>query len=223
VKSGHNDTTMGNTIVNALIALEAVVACGLRASIIVAGDDLLVAVDGAFDEHAVAAVERGCGIVPEYRKFHSWSDVSFISGMWWYAGGIYNFTPKLGRLLARLWWTVHPPGRKHFHRYRAGVSKGLAPTVGPLPIYSALLGQHVVDSIVPADKRFDFVYGRAVAWPGDLVALVAERYGLTSEEVVDADRVLRQTDRPCVVIHPTLEWITRRDTCDLAERVELGL
>lgn len=139
VKSGHNDTTLGNCIVNAMIAAEACVRLGLTADIIVVGDDLLIIIEGDFDEHALAREEASLGIRPEYRKFEDVEDVSFISAQWvTLPGGRYIFVPKLGRLLARLHWTVNPPAMKNLDSYLRGVYSGLSATCHSIPVYSAL-------------------------------------------------------------------------------------
>jgi hypothetical protein len=139
VKSGHNDTTLGNCIVNAMIAAEACVKLGLKADIIVVGDDLLIVIEGDFDEHALAREEAALGIKPEYRKFDDVEDVSFISGAWAsLPGGRFVFVPKLGRLLARLHWTVTPPPKKHLDSYLRGVYSGLRAACHSIPVYSVL-------------------------------------------------------------------------------------
>jgi len=112
VKSGHNDTTSGNSIINLLVAASAARSLGLSCRILATGDDLIMEVRR--DPGLVLATlcarlmsaERAYGIVPEARLFSSIHDVTFVSGRWLAHGAEYRFVPLAGRLLARLWWTV---------------------------------------------------------------------------------------------------------------------
>lgn len=219
VKSGHNDTTLGNSLVNAAIAVEAMVACGLRGDVIVAGDDLLTVVHGDFDEVALARAEAEYGIVPEYRKFHDARDVSFVSGVWFNAGR-WVFMPKPGRLVARLFWSTHPPPAKDFQAYRNGIVLGLRASCSGIPVLGAFLEAHYDPGkghFAPADKR-----ALMYAWSGGNAPCRAEvmrefcyRYHLTEAEVLDCERMLSSC-RGLVglVSHPVL---TKMMDVDLAD------
>jgi len=58
VKSGHNDTTLGNSVINAAIAVKVFQDLAIPASIIVAGDDLLVAAYVEIDADSSHLVKR---------------------------------------------------------------------------------------------------------------------------------------------------------------------
>jgi hypothetical protein len=224
VKSGHNDTTLGNSLVNAAIAATAMQALRIRGDILVAGDDLLVVVDGDFDEHALAAVERACGIVPEYRKFANPIDVSFISGVWLAAGSTFIFIPKPGRLLARLFWTVHPPAPKDVAGYRNGIVVGLRGTCGVVPILRTFLEAHYVagvDAIFRRDKFSPVWAVRAddqVAH-GDVLPSFCQRYHLHATEVEEAESFLASCGGFVgLVSHPVLDRVLAVDLAELADR-----
>lgn len=187
VKSGHNDTTLGNSIVNAMTIFEVMSDLKYKGSIIVAGDDLVVVVDGNFDEHALAAGISDFGIHPEYRKFDDVVDVSFISGVWFPARDGNVFTPKPGRLLSRLFWTLRPPSRKKLGQYNHAIALGLLPTCGGLPVVGAFLRAHMMAGgpedynrgIVGSYEHWLRKFRPDISYDGKVVQSFCERYRLT--------------------------------------------
>lgn len=217
VKSGHNDTTLGNSVINLCIAYSALRLCGLRGSILVAGDDLLIVVDGDFDEHGLASVEATFGIVPEYRKFSSHLDVAFVSGCW-LGDQELVFVPKLGRLLARLWWTVHPPSQRRLDSYRHSIIAGFA-TCRDLPIYRAFLSSHDANApLMPVDKRHRFVFGVSGKCDDPWGAIMT-KYELSRAEIADFEALLLALRGERVFLrHPVVDKINAVDLADLADR-----
>lgn len=214
VKSGHNDTTLGNCIVNAMIAAEACHRLGLKCDIIVVGDDLLIIIEGDFDEHALAEEESALGIVPEYRKFDDVEDVSFISGHWvTLRRGGYIFAPKLGRLLARLHWTVTPPPPKTQDAYLRGVYSGIRATCHSLPVYS-FLAPETQGSVKNVDQWYTEMYGTdALAYTrDDVIDWFQRKYhcSLAQIEALETE-LLDRTPR-----------IVRSDFVDIIESVDLN-
>jgi len=224
VKSGHNDTTLGNSIVNACIAVTAMHQHGLHGDVIVAGDDLLIVVEGDFDEHALAATEARCGIVPDYRKFSNPCDVSFISGVWFCAASDWIFVPKPGRLLARLFWSTHPPPPKLRQRYLNAIVLGLRPSCGDIPVVGEFLDAHYdkgapVDAPRSLDKRLKVWSVGKSASRQAMVAAFCARYGVSEEEIVDVESFLRGVKgRVGLVSHPVLDRLVEVDLADLSER-----
>lgn len=229
-KSGHNDTTLGNSLINAAIAFEACVSMGLVADIIVAGDDLLIIIEGDFDEHALANVERAMGILPEYRKFTCPEDVSFISGIWFPISEGYIFTPKPGRLLSRLFWSVKPPSRKRFKSHVHSIVVGMQATCGTMPVIGAFLdsadyvGETILDPVgywEEYKRKFWFENHRITRsefMPGFLA-----RYGLTQADVEAVEAMfLNLRNRIGIVNHPILSRILAVDLAGVEERPTLG-
>lgn len=139
-KSGHNDTTLGNSVINALVALTALYLLGWAGEIIVAGDDLLVAVTrgpAAPTCAPFAAIEQEFGIMPEGASFRSIQECTFISGM--FLGPQCLFCPKIGRLLTRINWTCSLVGKVEVHK--RGILLGLGAT-GRLPVIAAIVDPH---------------------------------------------------------------------------------
>lgn len=220
-KSGHNDTTTGNSIVNAAIAYEAMVTMRLTGRIIVAGDDLLVAVEGDFDEDEFADIERGFGIEPEYAKFKSWSDVSFISGIWMPGRTGFVFCPKPGRLLPRLFWTTKSVSRKKVRAWRHSVASGLRPTCGNLPIIGAWLGKNDPGGTAVEHGK-DFHIYRDVHHEVDrhtLEQYFSSRYRVTVEELRECEEWIRNIPiERGLVRHPVLERMADVDNADVDKR-----
>lgn len=223
VKSGHNDTTLGNCIVNAMIAAEACKRLGLKADIIVVGDDLLVIVEGDFDEHALAEEEAALGIKPEYRKFDDVEDVSFISGHWvTLRRGGYIFAPKLGRLLARLHWTTTPPPAKHLAPYLRGVYSGIAATCHSLPVYSAL-SPVTEGSVKNVDLRKVEIYGteQLQYCREDVLDWFQRKYHCSVAQIEELEAELADRS-PRILRSDFIDVIETVDLNDIAERTCVG-
>jgi hypothetical protein len=232
VKSGHNDTTIGNNIVNAGITYSCMEKLGLSGAILVAGDDLLVVVYGDFDAAALAALEATYGIVPEYRKFHAVSDVTFISALWFITSTGYVCTPKPGRLLARLFWTTHPPPPKQATAYIKGVVMGLWPSVANMPVIAKwldktyrLYGCGDIDDVwenkSTVRKRefnenntgFDSVSRNAFL----------DRYKILECEVADCEAMIERMTTPYTyMVHPVISRLLEIDNADIDDRVAEG-
>lgn len=221
VKSGHNDTTSGNSLVNALILVEMCVALGLRGSIIVAGDDALVAVSrGKPDLDSMVKFESELGIIPEARIFFSPLDVSFISGCWLRKRDGFLFVPLLGRLLCRLWWTVNPPSRRNSSNYRFSVVAGLKPACGSVPAYREfLVASDPGGRLIATDK---FRHSPYLDCPqlGDeeTSSSLCEKYGLLPSELTDLCSFLSTVGSCDFFSHPLVDRVIARDICDISQR-----
>jgi len=218
-KSGHNDTTLGNSIINAAIASEACFALGLNADVLVCGDDLLVAVRGDFDANALAAYESGFGIIPSYRKFLSYRHVSFISGAW-FADGMsgFVFTPKPGRLLAKLFWTVNPP-RGSRSDYLGGVVAGLRAVVGLMPVLRVFLHIHCPIGDYRAIGKAHLIYRNAPQVAVSMDEFCA-RYGVSVDAVLDFEsHLLSLEGHVGLVSHGLIDAINAVDLVDVEDRM----
>lgn len=219
VMSGAGDTSSGNSLINAAIVYEVFSRLYVRCSIIVAGDDLLVACYDDFDLETVMRMERGFGIVPEAAKFVDPMHVSFCSAIWaenerheW------KFIQVPSRVFARLFWTCRPPPVRHEAAYVRGVVKGLLPTCRNVPCVGALLRHFDSDGAVMAnDKNYHFktaAYGDSVFddW-------FCKRYLVTLEAVAAFEAFLvSYSPGPGIIRHPLLDRLNEVDFCDLEER-----
>lgn len=222
VKSGHNDTTLGNSLVNAFIAYESMRELHLRGDILVAGDDLLVVIDGDYDFDKLVAAERRFGIVPEARKFESPGDVSFISGVWLECDSGYLFAPKPGRLLARLFWTTQPPPPGKEQQYLNGIVAGLSPTCSEVPIVRAFLAAHYregCEAMIRPDWKYRVCLERVGPIPKGLLAPFCRRYGLTLDDVEAVESfIFEHRGKIGLLSHPVLDRVVAVDLADLDAR-----
>jgi hypothetical protein len=219
VKSGHNDTTLGNSLVNAAIAYAALRRLGLRGSILVAGDDLLVALYETVDVATIASLEAEYGITPEARVFDDFERVTFTSGMFLSDGEMIGFVPLPGRLFARLWWTVKPPSARRRGPYLRGVARGLLPVAGEIPLLRVLLKSFDTQgSQVASDKGRQFRGASFSFGPGIWLAM-ERRYGLTVESIVECEEWLRSLPAgPLLLKHHVLDRLMEVDLADIGER-----
>jgi hypothetical protein len=218
VKSGHNDTTLGNSLINACIAIEACVRLGLQAEVLVVGDDLLVATE--LDPSGLSDIERGYGINPEARVFRSYLDVSFISGCWLRAGAGHIFVPKLGRLLARLWWTTSPPSKKQLRNYRHSVVAGLRAVLGRVPLYDEFL-RAPTGAAMPMSKDYEMwvsSFGGPTPTSETEIDLM-NKYHFNPSQMAEVRAYLAGLScEPKLIVHPLLDQIMLTDLSDLHDR-----
>lgn len=225
VKSGHNDTTSGNSLVNAAITARAMQLCGLRGRFIVAGDDMLAVISGDFDAEAMLEAERRLGIVPEARKFYAAEDTSFISGIFLRDALTQRlgFFPSLGRILARLWWTTRDVAAKNRIDHCYSVASGLRDAVGAMPCYGSFLRPHLARGgrIIETGKGRHTAH--TVEQAGDYSASLAMRYGLTAVELAEFDAFLAGlAPAPSHVIHPIADVIFAKDLADIGDRTPVA-
>lgn len=203
VKSGHNDTTSGNTLVNLCIAASALRDCGLRGSIIAIGDDLLAAIDGPADLTAIADAERSYGILPTVQPRRDFSDATYASGTWLHDGRRHLYVPLLGRLIARQWWSTHPPSPKKARLHRHGIASGMLSLVEGIPVYEDFYKPHLLRL-----PRMEYVghrpHGHHDVRGFDFDCAFSNRYGLTPLETAQLASFFRSlpTDPAFHAVYP---------------------
>jgi len=213
VKSGHCDTTSGNTLNNLVITACAMHDCGMRGNVLAIGDDLLCAIEGRPDLAALARREACYGIIPEVKTPASFAQATYASSTWLYDGTRHIYVPLLGRLFARQWWSVDPPGSRPSEAWRQrrhGVACGMLSIVGGVPLYDEFYRPHLIPGRATSDLtavRYR-PHGPALnqdaargAAPFDFDAAYALRYGFTPTECrVLAQRILEVGIDPCYVV-----------------------
>jgi hypothetical protein len=225
VKSGHNDTTVGNTLTNLMIAAEACYANGLHADIIANGDDMLIVVTGDFDLASLMRVEASYGIVPQARKFQHYWQTEFCSMTFWPVDerGTLVAMPKCGRLLSRLWWTLKPPKKKLLAAFRHSIAVGTLRLMHAMPVLGVFLRLHDVvgvEEIVIYKKRF---HHRVVTCHRPTMEdAFTRRYGVSVAEQRRIEGVMLQHSslfsRPALVVDPVFDAIRRVDFASIADR-----
>jgi hypothetical protein len=226
-KSGHNDTSLRNSIINAAIAFESIRRQSLEAEIIVAGDDLLAAFSQRPNGLKMLNDESQMGIVPEAAIVDHYTKATFISGQWIQQDDGFRFVPLLGRLLSRLYWTTTPLRPIDYHGFKYGVAMGLKPSIGGIPVYRALIDiEKPVKITSMAKKAIDDKYLRAWSTEQKFDKTVEswfyERYSATTDEVEQLEHLLRENRHsPCCVRTPLTERIIARDLMEVTQRGEL--
>lgn len=224
-KSGHNDTSLRNSIINAAIAYEALRAVGVRAELIVAGDDLLVAMDRYVPASTLIKIEKDLGITPEAAVHDCYTKSTFISGHWIKDNKGFHFVPLLGRLLLRLYWTTSPLEVHEFQAFKYGVAEGLRPAIGNLPIYSAL-----IDIPKPAKtnstqvnkaigEKYLMVWGQQQEFTKGTMQWFCDRYGTCPSEIASLEALIRDSVAvPCILKHALADRIIARDLQEVDQR-----
>lgn len=214
VKSGHNDTTWGNSIVTALVAGIACRDAGFRANILAAGDDLLVAVFGgsASAAPALADTQRAFGFTPKFRGWRSLADCTFVSSCFLTDGRAWRFAPLCGRLLKRFWWTTSPPSARQARARMRGDSIGVLGHHPGHPIFEALLRKWVDPAdCAPQPDGFDYTAALCAKYacaPGVLSCLTDHIESIVKPGVYHHPlmTVLFKVDLVDVDARPTSAW-----------------
>ncbi len=232
VKSGHNDTSSGNSLINAMIIYEAMRLLGLKGRIIVNGDDCLVVIDRCVGKEQLMNLEKALGIVPEARIFKRWQDVSFLSGVWAPTGDDlhpFAFIPKPGRLLARCFWSVQVMSKNQMRTWAHDVASCILVGSRNVPVITSFLCRGGDVSVDESPRKFcvagrdlsDFSVVNPIQANGPIVEWFLERYHLDADQLADVEAFLNGPQCPQeagVLVHPVLERIQEVDNADIDVR-----
>jgi len=243
VRSGYNDTTSGNSLINAIATAQAMRAARLEGRILVAGDDMLTAVTssphGGWTPNlivdaakAVSGALTRFGIVPKWGAFMDVGDTTFCSSGFYRFGGRLTFLPLLGRQLAKLWWTTKDISPKHRAAYSTAVSKCMSTVVGTVPLYREWVQLGYVEGSKPlagglAELERDLAYKPGVGVESDHFFTdheafegLAEKYGVTLDELMSLAEFIMMIPKntPCAVGHPVGRHIVEFDHTDPCSR-----
>lgn len=223
VKSGHNDTTSGNSLVNGLISCAALYEAGCTGRVIVAGDDCLVAVADDFSQEAfdkIVATERAYGKVPKAAAFAKIENASFISGAFLRAPRGLVFVPQIGRLFCRLWSTTRTLADKHIPAYKMGVAAGFA-NLYNIPLYRAFIARDYSTMEMKIDAQYKVNYNCGIDHdPDHWYGVLCDRYKISRPDVDALCDFLRAipTAGAFACSHPVATKIIDRDCCDVGVR-----
>lgn len=226
VKSGHNDTTLGNTLINLMIAAAA--AHDQRPKkpvhIIACGDDLLLLAEERMNGARMAAVERAFGIIPKYGEFADVTSASFISLLFFRTArdplnkwGVIA-TPKPGRLARKQYWVTDLP--KDLAGWRKSVSGGIA-GYRLIPIFRELwsFGKGTrADIIHERWERSRLERDLSAAASRDVAAGMCERYDMSPEELELAASSLKTARLSTGHAAQLLDRILQIDSLDPEDR-----
>lgn len=189
VKSGHSDTTWGNSIVTAVVAAIGMLEGGCTGSILAAGDDLLIA-GSRGDPTRIAAAQTSFGLTPKVAMWHHLADATFISSCFLHDGRGWRFTPMVGRLLKRMWWTTSPPTKRQTANRMSGDALGVLTSHAGHPIFEALLRKYV-NATPTFTKEWQHKPSGPVRGQFDYLRALCARYCLSEGELLS---IARQVD-----------------------------
>jgi len=224
-KSGHNDTSTGNTIINMSITLEAALSLDHVTAVhgIFSGDDSLYIID--FDKEVgnpyprIAKSLQSFGIQPEGEAFRDPLDVSFISGEFYPTAMGYAFGPKCGKLLAGLFCTVKDVPLKKLAAYNSSIARSFLPLYSRAPLVGEWLRMHIVTDAHYTHEKYvkDLSVDRGILW--ELAFL--HKYGLVRCNFGDLIRYLHglRKSTGIIVNEPVVTHMIERDMADPIDRI----
>lgn len=235
VKSGDNDTTMSNTLINGMTVSTVFCKLGRTADVVVAGDDLLVVAEGGLRKEQYEAEIRQFGVQPEGEVFDRLEHCSFISLTFWKQGDRYVATPMPGKVLAKFLCTTKPPPKRETNNFIHSICMGMRFTMPNMPIVRVFVDACDTDgdvmftdssqTTIQVNRK---IYQKRTDDPGCFLKAFAARYHTTTAEVLALENCLADTFSklarvdgritPHLVEHPLLAKMVAYDTCDPIER-----
>lgn len=232
VKSGHGDTSCGNGALNREITIQALVRVGprwglVRVRALVMGDDYIAwlyfnqPVDWAAFLQELTAAERAFGIVPVGGLFADLRNASFISlGFYRTIADTWVALPKVGRLLARLFWTVTPLQGRDPRRLASGIAQSFYPLFSTCPFMRKFLRHHM--QVPPIDVTD---YNHYYEWAEIGLTRLPAPINWAENHLIKygPDAVLLDLEMPLeqgagLAWHPVVDHMYTIDTSDPPER-----
>jgi hypothetical protein len=221
VKSGHQDTTGSNSLINLGCIVRAILNLETkptRVFIIVNGDDCLAAGDFPCTATELLNAESDLGIVPEGALFRDPIDTSFLSGTWYpKIGGGYAFGPKMGRLLRGLFWTTSAAALKDPIGWKSTVARSFLEFWDENPIMSVFLRRNITTSRVVVIEKWNKTHSKIanVDWEYYFSA----KYQLDTNQIDEIVTYLNRLPRVNICLaNKALRRIVELDLLDPAER-----
>lgn len=227
VKSGHADTTLGNSIINSAVICSALHDAGCRAAVIVAGDDALVRFTCDVRCARMVAGEV-CdrvafrGLKPKAALHQVIERASFISLCFFRSAcGSLVASPKPGKQLAKLFWSIRALSERERAGYLRCVCDGMLVLCPDIPVlspwlravrtanaggrdYSGTTGVYILDGLTPSCARARY----------DLTDSFCSRYGFSRSDLLDLESHVVRCDAPGIYHHPLVERMKEIDLGD---------
>jgi hypothetical protein len=230
-RSGHNDTSLGNTL--RAIAMDAQVAQvflrrGQSYHALLAGDDGLKVVTHVpveADVNTIMTQEINeaylrMGMSSKTKVWDDLEDASFLSGVWAYSdGGAWRFLSKPGRLLAKLFWAHPAPAPVNYIGWRHQVAEATLRAGRHIPGIRVWLERHLADQVprkLPEvlKAKWTVMNHTYAGVDDDMYGWLGRRYGITDSEVAEFCEVVAEADLTDYVMSPYAAKIMCRDLQD---------
>lgn len=236
-KSGHQDTSSGNSADNMETVYQAVLLwpTTLRDALrevrgLVLGDDLWVIyyfdakIDPILLYDSCMNGDKACGVEPEARVFDNVFDTSFISLSFYPTfDGRVAAGPKIGRMLSGLLWTHHAIPAKYLKRYRTEVCQPFLPMYKDCPLIGSWLRQHIssthvansfIDQLLSHSVNQYLSKGVEIDWNN----YFSSRYGLLPGWERGIVRDMRSAPPYSIIQNAVTDIIIDQDLCDIGDR-----
>jgi len=223
-KSGHNDTSSRNSLINAIITRVALLSLGVReARVIVIGDDMLCFLKHEVDLQSLLKAEEDCGIKPTGAAFtgDAISRVEFASDAFAPSTEGTIAIPKLGKLFAKLYATTTFVKPAETNAFAHSIATGLRDLLLEAPLYGDFLRCSLDESGATATlqlKRWERRVNSRVYYDDSFTHWLGDRYGITPSQIVELSAFLRSCRGPGFMKHPMIEKIMAIDTADPKDR-----
>lgn len=228
VASGHNDTSLGNSITNGCVTLAAMKIAGYEGMALVMGDDLLVASPDDVDLTKLRWAESAFGFKPEARVFTHYAHTSFASGAFYPTTSGFMFAPKPGRLMDRFMWSCGNITDNLVDTWRRANATGLLMVCKGLPILGPWLTQYLHKGSEATKEQLkewfehdfeQFKVGTTVEYHPRIYQFFALKYGVTVAEIREVEEILVMNAFEAVLLrHPVMDRIRSVDNGDLDAR-----
>lgn len=224
-KSGHNDTSSRNSLINAIITIAAIIVNEIReARAIVIGDDMWSLFRERPNNEALDAAEYDCGIEPVSALFEpeAFARTEFASDAFAPSTEGTIAIPKFGKLAAKLFVTTTSVRPKDRADFAYSVALGLTDLLIEAPLYGDFLRcalQNASERRVIKTHKWQRETEKRVHYDDSFYDWLFARYAITRSEIAELQSFLRECDGPGYMKHPLLDKIMLVDLADPKDRV----
>jgi len=226
-KSGDQNTSVGNTMLNVLVHAYAMHMLGFTPRydintstwpyrMIALGDDNLIVTGEPIAHVNVENIIKDLGLIPNMVFKDNVNLLEFCSARFWPSETGRVLGPKIGRYLAKIGWMLRPPvGESRQAKEYRGTLLSHVETVNHIPILKEVT-QRILD--VMAEKRFikDTELKGYVIQPHQVVtetySMIHDLYDISASDVEDLLAIVARVERlPAEINHWTLSKFFERD------------
>jgi len=220
-RSGTPNTSVGNSIINALVHAFILSKSAVDYRMIVLGDDNLVCMDHSEEVKLQLDIfgQLGLKAVPKLVKAGEEHMIEFCSSRFWpLEENRYILGPKIGRAIAKLCWFIRPPvSTDDQMTMLRGTILSRYCDFSYLPILNTLaqkLLHHTRKSGVVSEARV--THKLLAVEMHDCTDTVMKsaclQYGFTNQQFSEIEKCVEGiVDFPCVINHPLLDYLVEFD------------
>lgn len=207
-KSGDQNTSVGNSIINGIVTSAVLKRHGITGTMVVLGDDNLIVVEGhhEFDTVAITNSFEDFGFKAKVKVAHDWHSVEFCSSLFWPVADGYTLGPKIGRRLPKVGFNL----RRLTDTLVKGMLIGFEFETGELPcfrVYSThclkLLIKVEATEYIDPEQQFKIRTTNRPLFCDATADFFYARYGITVEM---AEATLKNSLRTALSIKHMVSW-----------------